>query len=232
MQWSSAPWRPTLTGTRQPWGTHCYNDLRDTIKGKTLTSAGLPERWLSGAPSVWLTTSIWQYLPGSPVSLFRVEHPNLSLVPDENQDLEWPGMFGKSPCPIPSSAQTLWLISLLPFIPTPQPPLQLIPAKRENGHGEIIRLSSSPVKFFFVGKKEVVLQPCIDYRALNNITVKNKYHLPLINTLFEPLQEATVFSKLDLRNAYLLVWIREGDECKTKFNTPLGHFDTCWYDSG
>lgn len=91
----------------------------------------------------------------------------------------------------------------------------------------IIRPSSSPVAagFFFVGKKDGSLRPCIDYRGLNEITVKNKYPLPLINSVFETLQEAAVFTKLDLRNAYHLVRIREGDEWKTAFNTPLGHFE-------
>jgi len=91
----------------------------------------------------------------------------------------------------------------------------------------LIRSASSPVGagFFFVTKKDLSLRPCIDFRGLNNITVKNKYPLPLIDSAFEPLQGATIFSKLDLRNAYHLVRIREGDEWKTAFNTPLGHFE-------
>lgn len=52
-----------------------------------------------------------------------------------------------------------------------------------------------------------------------------KYPLPLIDSAFSPLHEATVFSKLDLRNAYHLVRIREGDEWKTAFNTHLGHIE-------
>ncbi|KAJ8333796.1 hypothetical protein SKAU_G00411150 [Synaphobranchus kaupii] len=91
----------------------------------------------------------------------------------------------------------------------------------------IIRPSSSPVGagFFFVGKKDGSLRPCIDYRGLNSITIRNKYPLPLINTAFEPLSQAVIFTKLDLRNAYHLVRIREGDEWKTAFNTPLGHYE-------
>ncbi|KAJ8333220.1 hypothetical protein SKAU_G00421160 [Synaphobranchus kaupii] len=91
----------------------------------------------------------------------------------------------------------------------------------------IIRPSSSPVGagFFFVGKKDGSLRPCIDYRGLNQVTVRNKYPLPLINIAFEPLSQAVTFSKLDLRNAYHLVRIREGDEWKTAFNTPLGHYE-------
>ncbi|KAI2668694.1 Transposon Tf2-6 polyprotein [Labeo rohita] len=90
-----------------------------------------------------------------------------------------------------------------------------------------IRPSSSPAGagFFFVGKKDGSLRPCIDYRGLNNITVKNTYPLPLISSAFERLQGASVFTKLDLRNAYHLVRIRRGDEWKTAFNTPRGHFE-------
>ncbi|KAG1967775.1 retrotransposable element [Pimephales promelas] len=79
--------------------------------------------------------------------------------------------------------------------------------------------------FFFVGKKDGSLRPCIDYRGLNNITVKNTYPLPLMSSAFERLQGASIFTKLDLRNAYHLVRIREGDEWKTAFNTPRGHFE-------
>ncbi|KAI2644393.1 Transposon Tf2-6 polyprotein [Labeo rohita] len=90
-----------------------------------------------------------------------------------------------------------------------------------------IRPSSSPAGagFFFVGKKDGSLRPCIDYRGLNNITVKNTYPLPLISSAFKRLQGASVFTKLDLRNAYHLVRIRRGDEWKTAFNTPRGHFE-------
>ena len=91
----------------------------------------------------------------------------------------------------------------------------------------IIRPSTSPLAsgFFFVKKKSGELRPCIDYRELNSITVKNKYPLPLLSSTFEPLVGATIFTKLDLRNAYHLVRMREGDEWKTAFNTPLGHFE-------
>lgn len=94
----------------------------------------------------------------------------------------------------------------------------------DNG---FIRPSTSPAGggFFFVEKKDGSLRPCIDYRGLNNITIKNRYPLPLMTTAFEILQGATIFTKLDLRNAYHLVRIREGDEWKTAFNTPTGHYE-------
>ncbi len=87
-----------------------------------------------------------------------------------------------------------------------------------------IRPSSSPAGagFLFVGKKDGSLRPCIDYRGLNSITVKNTYPLPLMSSAFERLQGASIFPKLDLRNVYHLVRIRQGDEWKTAFNTPEG----------
>jgi len=92
-----------------------------------------------------------------------------------------------------------------------------------------IRPSYSPAGagFFFVGKKDGSLRPCIDYRGLNSITIKNTYPLPLMSSAFERLQEASIFTKLDLRNAYHLVCIREGDECVTSCDIVL-----CLYCAG
>lgn len=77
--------------------------------------------------------------------------------------------------------------------------------------------------FFFVGKKDSSLRPCIDYHGLNNIMLKNCYPLPLMATAFKLLQGAKIFTKLNLWNTYHLVRIHEGDEWKTAFNTPSGH---------
>lgn len=55
--------------------------------------------------------------------------------------------------------------------------------------------------------------------------MRNKYSLPLIDSAFVPLHDATIFTKLDLHNAYHLVRIREGEEWKTAFNPHLGHFE-------
>lgn len=94
----------------------------------------------------------------------------------------------------------------------------------ENG---LIRPSTSPAAagFFFVGKKDGGLRPCIDYREMNKITVKNRYPLPLMSTAFDQLGGATIFTKLDLRNAYHLIRVRRGDEWKTAFITPSGHYE-------
>lgn len=76
-----------------------------------------------------------------------------------------------------------------------------------------------------MGKKDGSLSPCIDYRGLNDITIKNNYLLPLIDPLFEPQCPAKLFTKLDIQNAYHLVHIQKVDEWKMAFNSPLGHFE-------
>uniref|UniRef100_A0A8C2JGB1 ribonuclease H n=1 Tax=Cyprinus carpio TaxID=7962 RepID=A0A8C2JGB1_CYPCA len=74
-----------------------------------------------------------------------------------------------------------------------------------------IRPSTSPAaaSFFFVPKKDGGLRPCIDYRALNKITVKFSYPLPLVPSSLEKLRNACLFTKLGLRSAYNLIRIRE-----------------------
>ena len=59
----------------------------------------------------------------------------------------------------------------------------------------------------------------VDYRGLNEVTIKNKYPLPMINDLFDQLQGAKVFSKIDLRSGYHQLKIREQDIPKTTFTT-------------
>ncbi|KAK3556266.1 hypothetical protein QTP70_007071 [Hemibagrus guttatus] len=90
-----------------------------------------------------------------------------------------------------------------------------------------IHPSTSPAasSFFFVAKKDGGLQPCIDYRALNYITVKFRYPLPLVPVALEYLRGAMVFTKLDLRSVYYLIQLRDGDEWKTAFIMPTGHYE-------
>ena len=63
---------------------------------------------------------------------------------------------------------------------------------------------------------------CIDYRKLNQVTVKNKYPLPRVDDLFDQLQGAQVFSKIDLRSGYLHLKIAKEDIQKTTFRTRYG----------
>ena len=66
---------------------------------------------------------------------------------------------------------------------------------------------------------------CVDYRALNKVTVKNKYPIPLIQDLFDRQCKATYFTKLDLRSDYWQVRIVEGDEPKTTCVTWYGSYE-------
>ncbi|KAL0147695.1 hypothetical protein M9458_057004 [Cirrhinus mrigala] len=98
--------------------------------------------------------------------------------------------------------------------------------KEELAKG-FIRPSTSPASagFFFVKKKDGGLRPCIDYRALNELTIKYRYPLPLVPPALEQLRTARIYTKLDLRSAYNLIRIREGDEWKTAFSTTSGHYE-------
>ena len=64
-------------------------------------------------------------------------------------------------------------------------------------------------------KKDGTLRMCVDYRPLNAVTVKNKYPLPRIDSLFDQLAGAKVFSKIDLRSGYHQIKIRPHDISKT-----------------
>ena len=64
----------------------------------------------------------------------------------------------------------------------------------------------------------------IDYRQLNKVTMKNKYHLPRIDDLFDQMRGARVFSKIDLRSGYHQVRIKDEDIHKTNFIARYGHY--------
>jgi hypothetical protein len=90
-----------------------------------------------------------------------------------------------------------------------------------------IHLSSSPwgAPVLFVQKKDDSQWMCMDYRSLNDITIKNKYPLPRIEDLFDQMRGARVFSKVDLRSGYHQVKIRTSDISKTAFSTRYGLYE-------
>ena len=90
-----------------------------------------------------------------------------------------------------------------------------------------VRPSTSPwgAPVLFVKKKDGSMRLCIDYRELNKVTIRNQYPLPRIDDLFDQLQGAKVFSKIDLRSGYHQLRVHDEDVPKTAFRTRYGHFE-------
>src|SRR5216117_835094 len=90
-----------------------------------------------------------------------------------------------------------------------------------------IRKSKSKARYliFFVVKKNRGRQPYIDYRQLNDITKKNRYLLLKIDKLRDKLYSKKWFTKLDLKIAFHMIRIKEGDEWKTVFRSQLSLYE-------
>jgi hypothetical protein len=78
----------------------------------------------------------------------------------------------------------------------------------------------------FVPKKDGMQRMCVDYHALNEVTIKNKYPLPWIDNLFNQLKSACVFSKIDLRSGYHQLKIRASDIPKTVVSLDMDYIST------
>ena len=98
---------------------------------------------------------------------------------------------------------------------------------KDNLESGLIRESHSPfgAMALVVKKKDGSYRVVIDYRGLNEITVRNQHPLPLMNEMFDRVHGATVFSSMDLKNGFHQIRLREGDEHKTAFRTQDGSFE-------
>ncbi|KAJ9563166.1 hypothetical protein OSB04_008326 [Centaurea solstitialis] len=148
---------------------------------------------------------------------------------------EYPDVFPDDLPGIPPERQVEFRIDLVPgAAPVAKAPYRLAPPEMQELSKQLeelldkgfIRPSTSPwgAPILFVKKKDGSMRMCIDYRELNKLTVKNRYPLPRIDDLFDQLQGAAWFSKIDLRSGYHQLKVREEDIHKTAFRTRYGHF--------
>ena len=140
------------------------------------------------------------------------------------------------PGPAPSRAGVDHHIELLPDTkPISQPGYRASNSDNDELKKQIdellnmgfIRPSTSPYAspVLFVKKKDGTMRMCIDYRALNKVTVKNKYPLPHTDELFERLTNAQYLTKLDLRSGYHQIRMAEDSIAKTAFTTRYGLYE-------
>ncbi|KAJ9535649.1 LOW QUALITY PROTEIN: hypothetical protein OSB04_un001198 [Centaurea solstitialis] len=157
-------------------------------------------------------------------------------VRDVNVVKEFPDVFPDDLPGLPPTREVEFQIDLIPgATPVAKAPYRLAPSEVREMMTQIqdlldkgfVRPSSSPwgAPVLFVKKKYGSLRMCIDYRELNKRTIKNKYPLPRIDDLFDQLQGASYFSKIDLRSGYHQVRVKEPDVPKTAFRTRYGHYE-------
>jgi hypothetical protein len=149
---------------------------------------------------------------------------------------DFPDVFPKELPGMPPDSEVEFVIDLLPrTAPISKQPYKMsveelkelkkqLTKLQEAGY---IRSDSSPcgAPVLFIQKKEGSQGMCVDYRFLNDVTVKNKYPLPRIEDLFDWMRDARVFSKIHLRSGYHQMKIRPSDIPKTNFSTRYGLYE-------
>nr|GEY10422.1 putative reverse transcriptase domain-containing protein [Tanacetum cinerariifolium] len=163
----------------------------------------------------------------------NVEKKSVKDVPVVNEFLD---VFLEDLSGVPPERQLEFRIDLIPGeTPIAKTSYHLAPSEMKELMSQLqelldkgfIRPSSSPwgAPILFVKKKYGSMRMCIDYRELNKVTVKNVYPLPRIDGLFDQLQGARWFLKIDLRSGYHQLKVREEDIHKTAFRTRYGHYE-------
>ncbi|MCO5586422.1 hypothetical protein L7F22_040362 [Adiantum nelumboides] len=128
------------------------------------------------------------------------------------------------------------MIELIPGSSPPnKPPYRVSQAQQEEIMRQgnelvekgMVRPSSSPFcsPVLLVQKKDGTYRMCVDYRALNRITIKNRFPVPRVEDLFDKLQDSTYFSRIDLKSGYHQIRIVDEDIVKTAFCTSFGLYE-------
>ncbi|WMV40989.1 hypothetical protein MTR67_034374 [Solanum verrucosum] len=163
----------------------------------------------------------------------EIEAPSIGSIPVVSEFRE---VFSNDLPGMPSDRDIDFCIDLESATrPISIPPYRMAPAESRELKAQIqevldkgfIHPSVSPcgAPVLFVKKKDGSKRMCIDYRQLNRVTIRNKYHLPRIDDLFDQLQCESIFSKIDLRSSYHQLKIRPKDVPKTAFRTRYGHYE-------
>ncbi|GKF15973.1 putative reverse transcriptase domain-containing protein [Tanacetum coccineum] len=149
---------------------------------------------------------------------------------------EFPEVFPEDLPSLPPVRQVEFQIDLIlgatqvaraPYKLAPSEMQELSDQLQELADRGFIRPSTSPWEalVLFVKKKDGSFRMCIDYQELNKLTVKNRYPLPKIDDLFDQLQGASTYSKIDLRSGYHQLRVRDKDIPKTAFRTWYKHYE-------
>ncbi|KAA0048696.1 reverse transcriptase [Cucumis melo var. makuwa] len=149
---------------------------------------------------------------------------------------DYPDVFPEELPRLPPHREIEFAIELEPgTVPISRTPYRMAPVELKELKVQLqelldkgfIQPSVSPwgAPVLFVKKKDGSMRLCIDYKELNKVTVKNKYPLPRIDDLFDQLQGATVFSKIDLRSGYYQLRIKDSDVPKTAFRSRYGYYE-------
>ena len=147
---------------------------------------------------------------------------------------EFPDVFPDDLPGLPPDREIDFQIELAPRTkPISRAPYRMAPAElkelkvqmEEMVNKGFVRPSTSPwgAPVLFVKKKDGSMRLYIDYRELNKVTIRNQYPLPRIDDLFDQLQGAKVFSKIDLRSGYHQLRVHDDDVPKTAFRTRYGY---------
>ncbi|KAL0552128.1 hypothetical protein IC582_011225 [Cucumis melo] len=202
-----------------------------SFKFKGKGSRSLPQVISAIRASKLLSQGTWGIL----ASVVDTREADVSLS-SEPVVRDYPDVFPEELPGLPPYKEVEFAIELEPgTVPISRAPYRMAPAELKELKVQLqefldkgfIRPSVSPwgAPVLFVKKKDGSMRLCIDYRELNKVTVKNRYPLPRIDDLFDQLQGATVFSKIDLRSGYHQLRIKDEDVPKTAFRSRYGHYE-------